>query len=457
MTTRYAICCLLHAPTDNIEQDDSSYARPTVVSSSSRPPPHSSSAASVAFTTLSTVAMDELHALERQEALRRADYEARHAEVLRKAEFESRRLSHPTYPYHDARKDNALGLSHAHRSKSATTSPTSTPYLYPEPSMSAGYFGLSSQRGEEYRYHRQEESPITSDDEHDHHYLIRTRRRHSTTKHSPTIDISSYTPSTSPFLGPLRTLNLHSTNPSRAPSPILLPPASLDHHSFPRSRKSSSGAHNPYPIHYHPRDTSHNVSHHHPHLSVSDRMLPPLSTSNESSRASSPVLSSISPSSSISFKDSFAREPRAGSQHHEKLRKEVRLAFGMTPIHPQPPPARNSSWPTFNNMSHATPAVHTYTAYSSYPASGSTSTTRSTTTSPLIKLAPLMMMDDTGVTEVHMESANHATESDALSSHKPESLSTSPKESKQLHHATHQHHHVELPGFGTLFQREVPA
>lgn len=32
------------------------------------------------------------------------------------------------------------------------------------------------------------------------------------------------TPSTSPFLGGLSTLNIHSTQPSRAPSPIMLPP-----------------------------------------------------------------------------------------------------------------------------------------------------------------------------------------------------------------------------------------
>jgi zinc-finger protein CreA/MIG len=32
------------------------------------------------------------------------------------------------------------------------------------------------------------------------------------------------TPSTSPFLGGISTLNIHSTQPSRAPSPILLPP-----------------------------------------------------------------------------------------------------------------------------------------------------------------------------------------------------------------------------------------
>jgi zinc-finger protein CreA/MIG len=37
----------------------------------------------------------------------------------------------------------------------------------------------------------------------------------------------AFTPSTSPFLGPLRTLNLQSAHTSRAPSPILLPPPSI--------------------------------------------------------------------------------------------------------------------------------------------------------------------------------------------------------------------------------------
>ena len=39
----------------------------------------------------------------------------------------------------------------------------------------------------------------------------------------------SFTPSTSPFLGPFRTLNLHSTNTSRAPSPMLLPSSYRPH------------------------------------------------------------------------------------------------------------------------------------------------------------------------------------------------------------------------------------
>ena len=42
---------------------------------------------------------------------------------------------------------------------------------------------------------------------------------------APTRSTGAYiTPSTSPFLGGLSTLNIHSTQPSRAPSPIMLPP-----------------------------------------------------------------------------------------------------------------------------------------------------------------------------------------------------------------------------------------
>ncbi|TEB06473.1 hypothetical protein FA13DRAFT_1807010 [Coprinellus micaceus] len=60
------------------------------------------------FTTLSSIAMDELYVLERQEALRRAYYEQRHAEALRRAEYQTRQLR---------------------ISKSATTSPVMKPGL----------------------------------------------------------------------------------------------------------------------------------------------------------------------------------------------------------------------------------------------------------------------------------------------------------------------------------------
>jgi len=56
--------------------------------------------------------MDELCALEREEALRRAEYEARHAEALRRAESQSRHLQ-GVIDHH----------SQPRLSKSATTSP----------------------------------------------------------------------------------------------------------------------------------------------------------------------------------------------------------------------------------------------------------------------------------------------------------------------------------------------
>lgn len=74
--------------------------------------------------------MDELYTLEREEAIRRAEYEARHAEALRRA----------TNP-HDAKP--------AVRSKSETASPVSTPYRSNIPLAGGGdggYFGTSSER-----------------------------------------------------------------------------------------------------------------------------------------------------------------------------------------------------------------------------------------------------------------------------------------------------------------------
>ncbi|KDQ26058.1 hypothetical protein PLEOSDRAFT_1113670 [Pleurotus ostreatus PC15] len=61
---------------------------------------------------------------------------------------------------------------------------------------------------------------------------------HSPTAAHPSSSTNAFiTPSTSPFLGPLRTLNLHSANPSRAPSPIMLPPPS--HHAIPKGHPLS--------------------------------------------------------------------------------------------------------------------------------------------------------------------------------------------------------------------------
>lgn len=258
--------------------------------------------------------MDELSALERQEALRRAQYEARHAEALRRAELVSRGLGHQP-------------LSQR-LSKSATTSPVlrdrrtltalsderdpvvapddwSSPPLSPTISTNAIDFddksfkssrrlsgpawmfapdeqprqrpSISQSRSsghlvetlrhsshpswghpyhqyQQYRHpgegvarrgkHASDElhSPISSDGEHiDRIESKRIFQIHSgvpssygqSVEHSPphyssvrstTSTEVGCTPSTSPFLGPFRTLNIHSANPSRAPSPVLLPP-----------------------------------------------------------------------------------------------------------------------------------------------------------------------------------------------------------------------------------------
>ncbi|KDR82856.1 hypothetical protein GALMADRAFT_854216 [Galerina marginata CBS 339.88] len=287
--------------------------------------------------------MDELYVLERQEAFRRAEYEARHADALRRAK--TRIHSAATSP---------VDPHPRHRiSKSATTSPimrnakvlATTPtddrnrsffglnehdwpaqapphlassssrpsaedllmdrdspiasragskrrlsgpaWMAPPPpqhepplpqSRSSGHL-VETMRGpgggghhtwnhpyhhpHQYRrgahathHHDESPSPISSDSEplppaherassyvsqspprifHLHGGAPRSHHQHTIDTNSPphyssavrtTTSDFAFTPSTSPFLGPLRTLNIHSANPSRAPSPILLPPPS---------------------------------------------------------------------------------------------------------------------------------------------------------------------------------------------------------------------------------------
>ena len=86
-----------------------------------------------AFSALSSVAVEELYALERAEALRRAEYEIRHTEALRRAEYE-------------ARHADILSL-HGRLSKSASTTPMMTPFFPPQHAEEGGsYFGVSRER-----------------------------------------------------------------------------------------------------------------------------------------------------------------------------------------------------------------------------------------------------------------------------------------------------------------------
>lgn len=214
-------------------------------------------------------------------------------------------------------------------------------------------------------------------------------RTHS---HSQSLSVH-HTPSTSPFLGPLRTLNLHSEGPSRAASPFRLSSTVLDgdlsgspvedhplspsrsslvgspprHPSFSdiRNRSSveispSSSFSMPSSGHFQAGRGSRFVST--PQLSSgpssndsspgsypnslassTTRSQPDVVASNGSSRAASPPLSNNSvhlKTNGSSFSNHLPHPPQARDREsgpaHRNLAHSLRVAFGMTPIHPHP-------------------------------------------------------------------------------------------------------------------------
>ncbi|TFK52329.1 hypothetical protein OE88DRAFT_1657530 [Heliocybe sulcata] len=445
----------------NSDDEGDSYARPTAISPAdhlSHPhytrhmhqqPQHAfpllAAASPSAFSALSSVAMEELYVLERQEALRRAEYELRHNEALRRAQ------------------------AVLTKSKSATTSPVSTPFFHPAPE----YFGLAVSSERDRGLGVDVEGPLEKVPEkakrrmsgpawhmtpmhhphpaHDPHgHVVDAGRHygahsyphahgshpyyHPTHSHhhqhndespspmstdsetafpapgamSPPNAFGGYppqpyvrqppamTPSTSPYLGAMRSLNIHSADISRAPSPIHLPPASMGMGGDldpkyasqaqmygARSRKSSSGMESPPHVHK-PRRMS--VDLHHPYPPNSGSTFhfgaptPQLSSGpSSSSGGSSPrsytasiggssthnggfhfgssaagsVVSSRAPSpphSSYGGSHSNSHHSTPGPAHHgppshnhHHLAHSVRLAFGMTPIHaPAPAHARTT-------------------------------------------------------------------------------------------------------------------
>jgi zinc-finger protein CreA/MIG len=213
------------------------------------------------------------------------------------------------------------------------------------------------------------------------------------------------TPSTSPFLGGISTLNIHSTQPSRAPSPILLPPPATrpgspgdDLHrrrgrapdsppisySIGRKRRSSDD-YEPYrcvKLSYFPLSTrlsscslfsapatQHAFSHQRGLSGLGAHSGPHAHTYSHG--LTTPALSS-GPSSNGSSPSSHAhsRAPSPTQSHHNHshpyLAHSVRAAFGMTPIHATTPLP--------------TPYVHV---------SAGPSVPTSRAGSPPIKLAPL--------------------------------------------------------------------
>ncbi|KIJ17632.1 hypothetical protein PAXINDRAFT_154238 [Paxillus involutus ATCC 200175] len=518
----------------NSDDEGESYARPTSLGSYEashhprRSPTQLSLANPSAFSTLSSLAMDELYALEREEAMRRAEYEARHAEALRRAEYEARNAE--------------IIYFRGRTSKSATTSPVSTPFHSSLPLKGTGAdgasFGVSGIRdwpedddsgrhlvkvsrakrrmsgpawqmtgitqdvrpvqqlpgfasessssaaGPEtsggrmtlgpdltnplqpshppaYRHlvtHEDSPSPLSSDSDsiQPHHpsqhppHAPFVRPRATYPPLGTSVELSpqgtsaikpefTFTPSASPFLGPLRTLNLHSTNPSRAPSPISLPSARVHNQndapvspveghgirqrsrgsSYVGSPPSSRGIFGPSSRKKSSSDVPQMAAiphvHSYPgHLSLAGQAdrnyslpTPQLSSGPSSSSGSSPGSFTYPLGSGVySTRPTFETGPMtqspsssrpaspphgsnglphpASNGHH--LAYSVRLAFGMTPIKSSGPP-RNTSWPNpqamkANGLSSATANPNIFSC-SSVPASRAGS--------PPITLPPLKL------------------------------------------------------------------
>ncbi|ESK95200.1 c2h2 transcription factor [Moniliophthora roreri MCA 2997] len=550
----------------NSDDEGESYARPT--SLGVYDDVHTRRSQPASFTTLSSLAMDELYALEREEALRRAEYEAKHAEALRRAETETRSHPHLQQRLHPQPSTNPYPrlyqppLVDSRLSKSATNSPVSTPLYTPISTLPSdrGYFGLSHERETEnddnvmihsnehvedgivldprdlereetkarrrlsgpayimtplsesfssgststpkgqltqshstghlvslgsaahtsqhghhphgtwsHPYHNPSHtgahvharrthdspSPMSSDSEGAQMQMHRSKSRHGHTRSahvsnynsmpppslstSPTTTTSAstsphslaaypqhssyprsvpnsppkstfglgsgvgalykntsaeytsqpvsaaYTPSTSPFLGPLRGLNLHSAGPSRVPSPVLLPPpvngssANIAHHASSKHEHQVDQFHHRHHHHHHRnhhpyRDAKGDYhSHHAAHINhatgeasgtasveSSPRLGPTLGLSvgipasslfgthnarevpsADSSRASSPVPWNGSGTHSHSSSTSSSIGGHGQNHHHHHhLAHSVRMAFGMTPIHPNPTKAK---------------------------------------------------------------------------------------------------------------------
>ncbi|KAK7468947.1 hypothetical protein VKT23_003444 [Stygiomarasmius scandens] len=520
----------------NSDDEGESYARPTSISSSDHPQARRSTQQSP-FTTLSSVAMDQLYALERAEALRRAEYEAMHAAALRRAEFETRHLPPNPYPAANTNpypQHSLHSIHHSHHSyhnqdtrqvKSATTSPVSTPLYAPAPETHKSYFGMSNERdrdaddedepdlekdkankrrmsgpawymtpmtpasssstsgsalttsrstghivgqGRDHHYvhgahpypssrphsrphsphnHRAHRtrtpSPASSDSEDDgagNHVHMRSRPRarsnamamgppsHRMVKSTPNtpgvaehaslphhssttttqLNTPAYTPSTSPFLGPMRGLNLHSAAPSASasragsPVPFMLDSGVSGGGEVERERVSYHGhsshhghhhghGHQPYPVHFERHGLVHGKDREKETMGIPT---PASSTSN--SNSGSPVglgqvsgLPSRAGSPSLSGSRPHGHAHTNSSSNHHHIAHSVRMAFGMTPIHPQPqlpPHSQSYSHPASRGSGSGFNFGFTGYGARSHPVSRSSS--------PPITLAPLKLRVD---------------------------------------------------------------
>lgn len=479
-----------------------SYARPTALYTTDVPlhgehiPPvpdtsHIMTPNPSAFSALSSVAMEELYALERAEALRRAEYEIRHSEVLRRAEYEARHadiltihgrvsksasttpLMSPFYPpqpmdegnYFPARDRDSIPVDSHHRKhgrrlsgssrrEHAASHPHSAGYnvearsqLHSHGSSGASHSfphpTFSSQRSHIHVGLEDCPSPVSSDSDSIHvsHSPTRSMAIHAPVAHVGYMDHAAlphgstsagadlaFTPSTSPFLGGLRKLNIHSAVPSRAPSPFHLPPPSVDSpvegylprhgavtDSPPRTKLGSRKRNSTGDL-VSLTQVSSNGSLYQPYSN--DRSLPYLPTpqlsSGPSSNGSSPRShantlisgSAIPGSGSLSASSSRApspphwsqyqkapthvsHHPRERDQPHHHLAHSVRVAFGMTPIHPRTRPG-SSSMSQAPTRSFSDVSIASHFAFSD-PGDSAPSMPGSRASSPPIKLAPLKL------------------------------------------------------------------
>lgn len=463
-----------HSANTNWPTQGEPYARPTAMHprdpSVERRHQHSKSfgtpSTATAFTTLSSVAMEELYVLEKQEALRRAEYELRHSEALRRAERETSRtrlsksanntpLSTPT-PFtaydtcfaisndrddEDVAMQNYQGQPKRRLSGPAWMSPR-TELIHPHPSghvvnsnqPTHGHAQIHGHGSWGHPYHnpsslgshhphlpinRTDDSPSPISSDSDSFHLAHQSPQYAAVAHSHLPPTSSYhTPSTSPFLGPMRKLNLYSAEPSRAPSPFQLPPATLSGDlpspteerrqmvespprksgfsgvrrrssgdlariftpttsTFPPNERGSAGMPTPQLSSGPSSNDSSPGSHPHSlaHAPVSSIFAITGDRSAISSRAPSPPSWSSPHVKSHSTSNVAIHHPPRDSHNH--IAHSLRLAFGMTPIHPQ---ARSGSRTAPGGATPFTFGAHSMSAMS-MPVSRSSS--------PPITLPPL--------------------------------------------------------------------
>ena len=540
--------------------------------------------------------MDELYLLEQEEAIRRAEYETRHAEALRRAESQSRQsqvapsafYSHPRYRLSKSATTspimtNTLALGSAPVSDRSSVFPLSTDRCsYPSPatentrpsskrrlsgpawpspqqqqkdspltqSRSSGHL-VDSMRASTFNHnhgtwtrpyqphqnhhleaangrtdgshaqqHEDSPSPISSDSEHPGHKTKSPPKmfhlhgpsasQNRSCAHMPNRSLDSYsppiysssalrttptsdfafTPSTSPFLGPMRTLNIHSATPSRAPSPIFLPPGHGDEAArLPLSHsRAGSVAYGSPPLtsnsfvhrkqqHRHPGSSPH-------YGSVSSQLpTPQLSCGASSSgsfihaqhqlgettgtlsasdsRAPSPIHRGHRPSPPSSASTSPFHHA-SNNAHH--LAHSVRTALGMTPIYshspsgrpspPPPPPSmpRNTSWSASSSSgswqglpsNHHHHHHHHHPSHSMYNQRANPSLPGSRSGSPPIRLPPLKMLPSTDASTATI--SNLAPHSSSLHSPFMEDPSEDSASTDQQTIRV-KREKVELPGF----------